>query len=285
MTLARLPYSLSHNLTLVDRSGRRSSPRTSRPTVSRSSATFPAATNHQGIVEWPEQARATRTIEREQAIVRSLEDPAIDADGVHRELPAAAAVLDVVRERVRHALHRGVPRGGRGRGVRWPSDAWRERSMRSWRPSTPRCSRSPPSRLVRLTEATGAMRTETFTVDTRGRRVIDVTDGVRAFARRAGGDGLVHVFVPHATAGVALMETGSGSEADLEELLERVCPARRPLRTPSRERGPRRRPPAPRLRRALADAAGGGRPGCARDVAVGGARRPEPRERRADACG
>ncbi len=32
------------------------------------------------------------------------------------------------------------------------------------------------------------------------------------------------MFVPHATAGVALMETGSGSEADLEELLSRLLP-------------------------------------------------------------
>ena len=38
------------------------------------------------------------------------------------------------------------------------------------------------------------------------------------------GDGLLHVFVPHATAGVALMETGSGSEGDLDELLERLLP-------------------------------------------------------------
>jgi secondary thiamine-phosphate synthase enzyme len=35
---------------------------------------------------------------------------------------------------------------------------------------------------------------------------------------------LLHVFVPHATAGVALMETGSGSEMDLDALLERVLP-------------------------------------------------------------
>jgi secondary thiamine-phosphate synthase enzyme len=34
----------------------------------------------------------------------------------------------------------------------------------------------------------------------------------------------VNLFVPHATAGVALMETGSGSEADLEEVLERLLP-------------------------------------------------------------
>jgi len=60
------------------------------------------------------------------------------------------------------------------------------------------------------------MRSETIRVNTRDRRVTDLTDRVRAFAREAGGDGLVHVFAPHATAGLALMETGSGSEADLD---------------------------------------------------------------------
>ena len=38
------------------------------------------------------------------------------------------------------------------------------------------------------------------------------------------GDGLVNAFVPHATAGLALMETGSGSEADLLAALERLLP-------------------------------------------------------------
>ena len=61
-------------------------------------------------------------------------------------------------------------------------------------------------------------------VDTGGRRVLDVSDRVRAFAADAGADGLLHVFVPHATAGVALMETGAGSEADLDEALDRLLP-------------------------------------------------------------
>lgn len=68
------------------------------------------------------------------------------------------------------------------------------------------------------------MRSKELTVDTGGRRVVEVTDHIRAFAAEAGGNGLVHVFLPHATAGVALMETGAGSEQDLEELLERVWP-------------------------------------------------------------
>ena len=68
------------------------------------------------------------------------------------------------------------------------------------------------------------MRSETISVNTRGRRVSDLTDLVRTFARDAGGDGLVQLFAPHATAGLALMETGSGSEADLDELLTRLLP-------------------------------------------------------------
>ncbi len=68
------------------------------------------------------------------------------------------------------------------------------------------------------------METTRFTVDTTGLLVVDVTERVRGFAREAGGDGLVHVFVPHATAGVALMETGAGSERDLEEAIDRLLP-------------------------------------------------------------
>jgi secondary thiamine-phosphate synthase enzyme len=67
------------------------------------------------------------------------------------------------------------------------------------------------------------LRTETFQVRTGGHRVHDLTARVAVFASSER-DGLLHVFVPHATAGVALMETGSGSEPDLEELLERIFP-------------------------------------------------------------
>ncbi len=68
------------------------------------------------------------------------------------------------------------------------------------------------------------MRSETFDVATKGRRVTDLTDRVAAFAREVGGDGLLHVFAPHATAGLALIETGAGSDVDIEELLERTFP-------------------------------------------------------------
>lgn len=68
------------------------------------------------------------------------------------------------------------------------------------------------------------MRTTRFQVETEGRFALDITERVRAFAREAGGDGLLHVFLPHATAGVGLMETGSGSEGDLQEAVERLLP-------------------------------------------------------------
>jgi len=80
VVLTRLPYSLSHNLTLVDASGEVLTAYLSpdREPIFRA---FPAATNHQGIVEWPEQARATRTIEREQMIIHLLSDETIDGQG------------------------------------------------------------------------------------------------------------------------------------------------------------------------------------------------------------
>jgi secondary thiamine-phosphate synthase enzyme len=54
--------------------------------------------------------------------------------------------------------------------------------------------------------------------------VVDVTRDAAAFVRGRG-DGLLHVFVPHATAGVAIMETGAGSEEDLLATVDSVLPA------------------------------------------------------------
>lgn len=55
------------------------------------------------------------------------------------------------------------------------------------------------------------------------RLVTDLTSELVIFCRSLG-DGLVNVFVPHATAGVALIETGSGTEPDLQDALERLLP-------------------------------------------------------------
>jgi secondary thiamine-phosphate synthase enzyme len=59
-----------------------------------------------------------------------------------------------------------------------------------------------------------------------GSGVSDLTDACAAFARDAsdGGSGLLHVFVPHATAGLVVIEMGSGSESDLLEAVERLLP-------------------------------------------------------------
>jgi len=62
-----------------------------------------------------------------------------------------------------------------------------------------------------------------LTIDASRQRIIDLTDELRRFCANLG-DGLVNVFVPHATAGVALVETGSGSDSDLVAALERLLP-------------------------------------------------------------
>ena len=67
------------------------------------------------------------------------------------------------------------------------------------------------------------METQLIGVDTSSRQVADLTGAVASFCREKG-DGLVHVFAPHATAGVALMELGSGSESDLIEAIGHLLP-------------------------------------------------------------
>jgi secondary thiamine-phosphate synthase enzyme len=65
--------------------------------------------------------------------------------------------------------------------------------------------------------------TAVLDVDTTRRRIVDLTDDVRSFCA-SHGDGLCNVFVPHATAGVAVIEAGAGSDDDLVETLERLLP-------------------------------------------------------------
>lgn len=54
--------------------------------------------------------------------------------------------------------------------------------------------------------------------------VLDLTDDCRGFVAGRG-DGLLHVFVPHATAGIAVIETGAGSDDDLLAALADLLPA------------------------------------------------------------
>ena len=64
-----------------------------------------------------------------------------------------------------------------------------------------------------------------LTVRTGGRPAVrDITAECASFVHGAG-DGLLHVFVPHATAGLALIETGAGSDDDLLAALDELLPA------------------------------------------------------------
>lgn len=67
------------------------------------------------------------------------------------------------------------------------------------------------------------MRTKELDVDTRGRELVDLTYDIRSFCAGAT-DGFLNVFVPHATAGLAILELGDNSEPDFAELLERLFP-------------------------------------------------------------
>ena len=69
------------------------------------------------------------------------------------------------------------------------------------------------------------MHTSVLTVSTGTREVVhDLTAECRRFVRGRG-DGLLHVFVPHATAGVAVLELGAGSDDDLLAALGDLLPA------------------------------------------------------------
>ncbi|HVR79281.1 MAG TPA: YjbQ family protein [Acidimicrobiia bacterium] len=71
------------------------------------------------------------------------------------------------------------------------------------------------------------MDTEELVVATGGRpAVVDITADLARFASGRG-DGLLSVFVPHATAGVAILEVGAGSDHDLLTAIDELLPAER----------------------------------------------------------
>lgn len=68
------------------------------------------------------------------------------------------------------------------------------------------------------------MQTTTFSIRTGERfRVVDLTERVATWVGDKG-DGLCHLLAQHATAGLGLMETGSGSEQDTETVMRRLLP-------------------------------------------------------------
>jgi secondary thiamine-phosphate synthase enzyme len=73
-----------------------------------------------------------------------------------------------------------------------------------------------------------AFTTRTFELTTgRHETAVDLTDRCERFLAEvaSGHDGLLNVFVPHATAGVAIIETGAGSDEDLLAALRELLPA------------------------------------------------------------
>lgn len=68
------------------------------------------------------------------------------------------------------------------------------------------------------------MDTEVLTVHTgRQRGTVDLTPYVAEFVRGRG-DGLLSIFLAHATAGLAIVETGAGSDADLLDAIDELLP-------------------------------------------------------------
>ena len=85
----------------------------------------------------------------------------------------------------------------------------------------------PKPNLCALVARLAQMKTASITIETgHERRIVDLTGEVRAFVTQAsgGGDGLVNVSLPHATAGLVVMELGSGSEQDLLERIDSLFP-------------------------------------------------------------
>jgi len=77
---------------------------------------------------------------------------------------------------------------------------------------------------------------EELRLDTSGTEILDLTPELRDFCTGKG-DGLVQAFVPHATAGLVLMELGAGSEADLLSWLARSLSRDAPYRHQHGSRG------------------------------------------------
>lgn len=120
--LARLPYQLTHSLTVVDRTGEfvKAYLSLDRGVVFRD---VPVATNHQEDVEWHEHANATRSLERERQLASALER-ASDPQGF------AAAFLAPPLFSVDYAHGMGTlytavyrPRQGSAE-YRWPGQSW-----------------------------------------------------------------------------------------------------------------------------------------------------------------
>ena len=123
-TLARLPFHLAHNLTMVDAAGRFATAYLApdRPPVI---APVAVATNHQHILDWPEYAALTRSHEREAIIGALLDDPFTTADGFAAGF-LVPPLLDSAGIGHFGTLYTAVLRPTEGAiDYRWPDFTWR----------------------------------------------------------------------------------------------------------------------------------------------------------------
>ena len=122
VVLERLPYHLSHSLTLADRSGAFVTAYVS-PDRGATFRDIELATNHQGEVEWPAHADATRSVEREQAIAQALAEAADPGEFAGRFLrpPLYSAAYASGMGTLYTAIYR--PASGTAE-FRWPGIAW-----------------------------------------------------------------------------------------------------------------------------------------------------------------
>ncbi len=124
-TLARLPFQLTHNLTMVDAAGRFATAYLApdrEPVV----VPLPVATNHQHVVDWPEYAALTRSHEREAIVSALLEDPAMTADGFAAAF-LVPPLLDSAGSGHFGTLYTAVLRPTEGTvDYRWPGVTWRQ---------------------------------------------------------------------------------------------------------------------------------------------------------------
>jgi predicted choloylglycine hydrolase len=122
-TLARIPVSLAHNLTLADAGGDAATVEVA-PDRSPQRRDEPVATNHQGAIEWPEHARFTRTLEREAALRDLVADPAMTATAL-AEAFLAAPVRSTAYSRGFGTLYTACYEPLAGRATfSWPGASW-----------------------------------------------------------------------------------------------------------------------------------------------------------------
>ena len=124
--LRRVPSHMAYNVTVLDRRGDFATALVApdRPTVV---LRRPVATNHQGAVEWPEQARFSRTLERERFLIERLADPRTTAAGLIEAFLRPPLYATDYRNGF-GTLYTAVYRPGEGAAeFRWPDGLrWRQ---------------------------------------------------------------------------------------------------------------------------------------------------------------